>query len=160
MKEALEKAAWVVRKAFENSKTEFEQCGCRMFAGFPDGCCEYASLLLGHYLIHNSICKETQLETPPQNLSNSEGEGHAWLRVDGKWHVDITCDQFSSVSQKVIVSTDNKLFFSFDFTEWEWDAFPIMEKFVFDTLLPNHPEGWRVACKALEIPLVSPSKPR
>lgn len=66
---------------------------------FPNGCCLSASLLLGNFLKDVGY-RNIYL------MSGNEGE-HYWLEVDNII-VDITCDQFPNIEQRVIIIESNK----------------------------------------------------
>jgi hypothetical protein len=73
-------------------------------ANFPRNSCDHASALLGRYLQEhgfdvvyiNNGCRD----------GNSWKNSHAWLEI-GDMIIDITADQFSDQTERVIVTTDH-----------------------------------------------------
>lgn len=75
------------------------------FENFPKGCCGDASNLLSKYLSKHGI--ETEY------VWGLKGEqSHAWLEYD-VYLIDITADQFSDITQKVIFTTDKSWYNKF-----------------------------------------------
>jgi hypothetical protein len=70
---------------------------------FPDGCCSWASLFVGHYL-------KCELGLSPKRFlgaSHPNGGQHEWIILDGII-VDITADQFEDMSGPVIVRAESE----------------------------------------------------
>lgn len=89
-----------LRAAARRFRTALELGGLELasLADFPRGACGDASEMLGQYLADCNL--GTWLYRSCASIPS-----HAWLERDG-WIVDITADQFESVSQPVIVTTD------------------------------------------------------
>lgn len=84
------------RHALEVVASKGEYGRLSLFAGFPRGCCTFASDLLAEYLIENGIERERI-----QILNSQASKGydtHCWLMIDNMYYLDITGDQFSNRS--------------------------------------------------------------
>jgi hypothetical protein len=68
---------------------------------FPAECCDFASMLLAHFL------RDQGLRGIERVFGNHDNETHVWLEVDG-FIVDITPSQFRSVDEPVIVVESTK----------------------------------------------------
>lgn len=121
MEDALLAAATNLREAIEKQIPAVVELGYNMFAEFPSGCCESANHLLAHYLVAQELCTTEQIQFPWNNY-DKEGEwspaSHGWVALDSGWNVDITADQFSGVSDTVIVAKDSKVHSRFVGGEW------------------------------------------
>lgn len=99
---------------------------------FPDGCCNWASWMIGHFLKY-----EQQME-PFEVIggrSSSDGyEEHSWLVLDDII-IDITSDEFPDSNEAVIVGTRS---------EWHkgWEIVqtnPVKKISCYDAQLPSGP---------------------
>lgn len=102
------------RNAIIAAKENFRfSCKDRMHR-FPHGCCDDASDLLGYYLLHKYDIRTIQItgtyrDGIPENTIN-----HAWLKAEDETDIDITVDQFISMTNKpgFISANDNFTRFS------------------------------------------------
>ncbi len=70
--------------------------------GFPDGCCHWASYMIGHFLKYEQQMEPFEVigeRSPSDGLEN-----HSWLSLDDKI-IDITSDEFPDSKEAVIVGT-------------------------------------------------------
>lgn len=130
-------AAQIMRRTLEDVRgsNRFTEKGS--FGSFPDGCCEYASVYLGRYLIRENICSKEDIRIPANNVPNSEGKTHAWLNINRTLNVDITADQFGKKHPPIIVSTNSS--FHNDFQPIKWETFDETDRFVFEKLAESLP---------------------
>lgn len=104
LEEQLTKAAQDVRRAIV-AGTDFDW--------FPRGCCQFASRILGLYLIRELklvpveiVCNGTRyLQDKLDEFDRPVEQSHAWLEVGG-FIIDITADQFYDCDEQVIVTVD------------------------------------------------------
>jgi hypothetical protein len=71
-------------------------------ADFPKGVCGAICFLLGHYLRQNGFPEAEYVN----GIRPSDRESHAWIEI-GSLIVDITGDQFTEISEPVIVTADS-----------------------------------------------------
>jgi hypothetical protein len=71
---------------------------------FPEGCCHWASYMIGHYLKYEQKCDPSEVIG---ERSAADGvENHSWLNINGLV-IDITSDEFDDSDEKVIVSKNS-----------------------------------------------------
>ena len=105
------------RNAIIAAKENFRfSCKDRMHR-FPHGCCDDASDLLGYYLLHKYDIRTIQItgtyrDGIPENTIN-----HAWLKAEDETDIDITVDQFISMTNKPGFSSANDNFYSLSRTK-------------------------------------------
>ena len=131
------RAAQIMRRILEEIRFSNIIADIGAFGYFPEGCCEYATVYLGRYLIRENICSIENLRVPEKNITNSEGKTHAWLNVNGNLNVDITADQFGKEQSPVIVSANSS--FHNDFQPMKWEPFEDTDHFVFEQLAESLP---------------------
>lgn len=106
-------------------RTAIEICDKRIlpvtFQTFPRGACGDASLLLAKYL------EESGYGSFKYVLGKRNEVSHAWLENDATI-VDITADQFTEISEPVIVAVDSKWHSSFDGQPQHIADFEIFDK--------------------------------
>ena len=98
-----------IKKAACEFRQSIEVCGASLgaaFEHFPSGCCGDATPLLGTYLIERGL-GEFQYMLGYYKYSSNDSCSHAWLQSDSLI-IDITADQFSDISEKVIVARKSK----------------------------------------------------
>ena len=100
MQDNLNSIVNMFRNAIIAAKENFRfSCKDRMHR-FPHGCCDDASDLLGYYLLHKYDIRTIQItgtyrDGIPENTIN-----HAWLKAEDETDIDITVDQFISMTNK------------------------------------------------------------
>lgn len=66
---------------------------------FPEGCCNWASRILGHFLKFER-CTDA-LEILANRDGTEETDNHSWLEVDGMT-IDLTCNQYTDCQHIII----------------------------------------------------------
>jgi len=89
------------RKKFES--TDLSQAP-GFLSGFPEGCCSWATWMIGHYLKFELM--ENVLEIQGERFSDDGTDNHAWLDVGGII-VGITSDEFNDSEERIIVSNNS-----------------------------------------------------
>ena len=83
------------RKAFETVGRD-QKFG--NFPDFPEGCCSWASLFIGNFLIEEYGLRPQKV----YSALHHSGDKHEWVLLDGVI-IDITADQFDDAPGSVIV---------------------------------------------------------
>ena len=95
----LTKIAKAFREAFETIGRSY---GFGFFPSFPEGCCTWASIFVGNFLIEEyGLCP---LRTHSDSLHS--GISHEWVLLEGII-IDITADQFDDSAGSVIVKKES-----------------------------------------------------
>lgn len=74
-----------------------------VICGFPGGCCDSSSRLLGAYLEDKGFSGATYIVG--KKLFQGFSKCHVWINYKS-WNIDITADQFGEEYPPVIVATD------------------------------------------------------
>lgn len=112
MQDNLNSIVNMFRNAIITAKENFRfSCKDRMHR-FPHGCCDDASDLLGYYLLHKYDIRTIQItgtyrDGIPENTIN-----HACLKAEDETDIDITVDQFISMTNKPGFISANDNFYS------------------------------------------------
>lgn len=72
---------------------------------FPEGCCHWASYMIGHFLKYEHRLEP--LEVIGQRFAPDGTDGHSWLTLD-HMIIDITSDEFPDSNKAVIVSDSSE----------------------------------------------------
>ncbi|WP_417502864.1 hypothetical protein [Marinobacter sp.] len=91
-----------VREYMQNNRSEID---APFFSGFPNNCCESASILLGIVLAR--CYPKQQVYFIKSEVIFGQGM-HFWIEAGGSVY-DITCDQFKSFSEPIIGGSRSEL---------------------------------------------------
>ena len=147
----LTRLAKLIRTIFEE---KYEELDIPFFGGFPENCCEGASLFFG-FIAKNIFPEMSVMIIKGSKVFDDGEEGyHFWVEVDGK-AFDLTSDQFNFVEGPIInkkikgkhigFSIESRqcvlefLLYYFDNCLEEERFFPIYEKIIF--MLKTHKEA-------------------
>lgn len=72
--------------------------------GFPEGCCSWASYMIGHFLKYELGLAPVEIQA--ERFGPEGTDPHSWLMVDDII-IDITSDEFEDSTERVIVSSDS-----------------------------------------------------
>jgi len=113
----LNEHASFIRQRIEKHHIELVEIGYKMFADFPEDCCDFSSIFLGSYLIEKKVCCSEDITVYFNNWDPTYEYGHTWLLVKGRWLIDITADQFDNIHSSIIVQEDSLFHKSFQDSE-------------------------------------------
>jgi len=98
--EKLEKIARAFRDGLEKNASS-DSPG--FLSGFPDGCCNWASYMIGHFIKYE--CGLEPVEIQAERYFN-ESDSHSWLMVNDIT-IDITSDEFYDSNDTVVVKVNS-----------------------------------------------------
>ncbi len=114
--EDLQRVAAEFREALKKTAGALSGALRARFESYPKEMCEFATNLLGRYLVENGV-GGVRYVCGGRRLAGRPGDQrHAWLEVHG-WLVDITADQFPDGLGPVIVTRDRSWHARFQLVE-------------------------------------------
>lgn len=119
-KEEIRSTCTELRSILERKKDGIADAGYSFFDQFPRGCCDKATHLLAHYLIHKGLCLAEEMTMPWNNydMENDGADSHSWISLANGLNIDITADQFHDMNETIIVSNDHPFHQRFTGAEW------------------------------------------